>query len=296
MHGAVKMRSRLESRIATIFDRLNIGWQYEPLDVALPGRAFYRPDFLIEPGVWVEAKGFFSEDDQRRFMDFIRWAWARRELVVLIMSDACGFVYDYRQPGRHIPLWGRPHIATWLWCIRCRAWGIGAWDVCSRCNNQISPGQPHLITPVVTKRGHVVDALGMTEEWLEKYFAITEAVIQTMGELESTIRRMDLLRAIQARCEADLRAIEAGCKASHLSDNDRRVLLEEAGELPNGTPDNSLYDHWVDDAIMDRVMDIVRSDWDCPWEHEMRRSNVYHDPREWLETEREMHAASREIH
>jgi len=49
-------RSRLEARWAVFFDRMGIGWQYEPQGYYVGGKP-YLPDFLLDCGTWVEVKG-----------------------------------------------------------------------------------------------------------------------------------------------------------------------------------------------------------------------------------------------
>jgi hypothetical protein len=51
------MRSRLEARWATFFDKLGIKWEYEKEGFQFDGH-FYLPDFYLpELGIWCEIKG-----------------------------------------------------------------------------------------------------------------------------------------------------------------------------------------------------------------------------------------------
>jgi hypothetical protein len=51
------MRSRLEARWATFFDKLDIKWEYEKEGFQFDGH-FYLPDFYLpELGIWCEIKG-----------------------------------------------------------------------------------------------------------------------------------------------------------------------------------------------------------------------------------------------
>src|SRR3990167_2251521 len=69
-YGGVQFRSSYEVRFAKIMDAHGIVWQYEPKRFYL-GTCSYLPDFYLPVlGVFVEVKGYFSEDSQRKIALF----------------------------------------------------------------------------------------------------------------------------------------------------------------------------------------------------------------------------------
>ena len=62
-YNGIKMRSRLEARVAAWFDSLGIEWLYEPCAFASP-EGQYLPDFYIDAGrpIYVEVKGKLDMD------------------------------------------------------------------------------------------------------------------------------------------------------------------------------------------------------------------------------------------
>lgn len=69
-HG-VRMRSRLATKTALLFDRLGWEWKYEPFSVMLPSGLSYKPDFYIpEHRLVVECRGYREELKDRQLDDF----------------------------------------------------------------------------------------------------------------------------------------------------------------------------------------------------------------------------------
>ncbi len=64
---AVKLgfRSDFEKRVAEWLDGLNIYWEYEPHSISYtPPTRKYKPDFVLENGIIIEAKGRFTGADR----------------------------------------------------------------------------------------------------------------------------------------------------------------------------------------------------------------------------------------
>jgi hypothetical protein len=65
------LRSSYEVRIATVLDKLDINWQYEPKSFKIDDHRCYRPDFLLNDNIWWEAKGYMYEDSKYKLSKFI---------------------------------------------------------------------------------------------------------------------------------------------------------------------------------------------------------------------------------
>lgn len=61
-------RSGLEERIAKSFDKANIPYLYEARGFQYITESKYTPDFFLENGVILEAKGFFKPADRRKML------------------------------------------------------------------------------------------------------------------------------------------------------------------------------------------------------------------------------------
>ncbi len=59
-------RSGLEQRIADNLTKQKCKFKYEPLSVAYTIPYNYTPDFVLDNGVIIEAKGFFRKEHQRK--------------------------------------------------------------------------------------------------------------------------------------------------------------------------------------------------------------------------------------
>lgn len=86
-YGGIKFRSRLEAHWALLFDVMGIEYEYEPEGFEVDGTK-YLPDFLLHgisgrtgrPGlecengdVWVEVKGFPTEQDKEKIRLFSKY-------------------------------------------------------------------------------------------------------------------------------------------------------------------------------------------------------------------------------
>ena len=63
-----KYRSKFESRVAAALTQNKVGFTYEDMTLPYIIEAVYRPDFILENGVVVETKGFFSPQDRRKML------------------------------------------------------------------------------------------------------------------------------------------------------------------------------------------------------------------------------------
>lgn len=61
-------RSVLEERIAKSFDKLCIPYLYEVKSFKYVLESNYTPDFFLQSGVILEAKGFFKPSDRRKML------------------------------------------------------------------------------------------------------------------------------------------------------------------------------------------------------------------------------------
>jgi hypothetical protein len=66
-YAGCRFRSRLEARWAVFFDRMNIGWQYEPQGFVINGHP-YLPDFRLGNGTWIEVKGDDAALDHQQLL------------------------------------------------------------------------------------------------------------------------------------------------------------------------------------------------------------------------------------
>jgi len=65
-YKGINMRSKLESKVATVLDILNIKWEYEPKLFLLSNGIYYKPDFyLTELKMWIEVKGLILEHNKK---------------------------------------------------------------------------------------------------------------------------------------------------------------------------------------------------------------------------------------
>ena len=84
-YNGIKFRSRLEARVAKLFDELNATYEYEPEGFDLGDGIWYLPDFrlqgLCNPGLtsrmytpqdlWVEVKGVVTPLDKEKIRRFV---------------------------------------------------------------------------------------------------------------------------------------------------------------------------------------------------------------------------------
>lgn len=66
---SIKLRSGLEKRVAEFLDSRKVGWEYETktIDYVIPAETHkYKPDFILDNGIIVEAKGLFDASARKK--------------------------------------------------------------------------------------------------------------------------------------------------------------------------------------------------------------------------------------
>lgn len=72
-YKGIKMRSKFETEIAFMLDKLNIIWEYEPILFKLSNGIFYKPDFYLpELKMWIEVKGVLGENNIKISHQFVK--------------------------------------------------------------------------------------------------------------------------------------------------------------------------------------------------------------------------------
>ena len=59
-------RSKFEAAIAATLQANKVPYTYETLDVSYQISCIYKPDFILDNGICIETKGFFSKEDRRK--------------------------------------------------------------------------------------------------------------------------------------------------------------------------------------------------------------------------------------
>ena len=142
IYNGIRMRSRLEARVAAWLDSLGVIWEYEPVAFASPDGQ-YLPDFELfanDPGplsrrAFLEVKGALDYEDARLLM-------RRMESVIgpsdprafLIIADAetleAGIVHAYNYP--RLLAWASVFAFPFL--VEAKivpmplSWRLPAWD------------------------------------------------------------------------------------------------------------------------------------------------------------------------
>ena len=62
----MKYRSKLEERIADLFNELGVSFEYESTKVPYQISYNYSPDFILPCGRMLEAKGYWDAEDRRK--------------------------------------------------------------------------------------------------------------------------------------------------------------------------------------------------------------------------------------
>ena len=62
----MSFRSGLEEKIADLFVELGVKYEYESTKIPYEIQHSYTPDFLLPNGVYLEAKGYFCDEDRRK--------------------------------------------------------------------------------------------------------------------------------------------------------------------------------------------------------------------------------------
>jgi len=61
-----KYRSKLEERVASDLHKRGVEFRYEDERIEYKVVRNYKPDFQLPNGIYVEAKGYFKSEDQRK--------------------------------------------------------------------------------------------------------------------------------------------------------------------------------------------------------------------------------------
>jgi len=84
IYKGIQMRSKLETRIAFMLDKMNLKWSYEPKVFLLSSGIHYKPDFyLTELDTWIEAKGVIGENNVKISKTFCK----DNSTELLLISD-----------------------------------------------------------------------------------------------------------------------------------------------------------------------------------------------------------------
>jgi len=59
-------RSKLEEKVAALFDELGVAYEYESTKIPYVIQHIYTPDFLLNNGVFLETKGYWDAADRRK--------------------------------------------------------------------------------------------------------------------------------------------------------------------------------------------------------------------------------------
>jgi hypothetical protein len=142
MYKGIRMRSRLEARVAAFLDREHITWLYEPMAFA-DERGQYLPDFRIEGmttvPLYVDVKGLTPTNNELE-ATFVRmriiWSSEPRVFLAVWAAEAFG------REGRFDVLFpdGSRHIGRITRCSRCGSVSFRAFcHACRQMTQAISP-------------------------------------------------------------------------------------------------------------------------------------------------------------
>ena len=62
----MRYRSKLEEKVAALFDELGVIYEYESTKIPYVIQHNYTPDFLLINGIYLETKGYWDSDDRRK--------------------------------------------------------------------------------------------------------------------------------------------------------------------------------------------------------------------------------------
>lgn len=79
------LRSTFEVRVASILDKMNIPWQYEPTRFVI-GNRVYIPDFLIDNSFWWEVKGYMDDISIDKLNNFYN-NYPDEKLKIICLDD-----------------------------------------------------------------------------------------------------------------------------------------------------------------------------------------------------------------
>ena len=80
-------RSQFEARVARALSRNNVEFLYEPLQLTYTVTRRYKPDFILENGIFIECKGYLDSADQRK-MRAIKEQYPDLDIRMLFMTLA----------------------------------------------------------------------------------------------------------------------------------------------------------------------------------------------------------------
>ena len=59
-------KSELEEKVSDLLCELGIDYEYEPTKVTYEIKHFYKPDFLLPNGIYLETKGYWPSEQRRK--------------------------------------------------------------------------------------------------------------------------------------------------------------------------------------------------------------------------------------
>mgnify|MGYP000900048094 CR=1 FL=1 len=99
-YRGIEFRSRFESEVAMLLDKMGLDWQYEPKSFLLPG-GHYMPDFFVPSQcLWVESRGYDNKDWQiEQFSEHIttiggQYVVFKNGSEMLISKTESGITFD----------------------------------------------------------------------------------------------------------------------------------------------------------------------------------------------------------
>lgn len=78
-------RSQFEASVARSLKRQSCGFLYEPLNLPYTVTRNYKPDFILENGIFIECKGYLDSADQRK-MRAIKEQYPDLDIRMLFMK------------------------------------------------------------------------------------------------------------------------------------------------------------------------------------------------------------------
>ena len=66
LQQGTNFRSKFEAGIAATLQADKVQFSYETLDIDYQISCTYKPDFILDNGICIETKGFFSKEDRRK--------------------------------------------------------------------------------------------------------------------------------------------------------------------------------------------------------------------------------------
>ena len=106
----MRFRSGLERQIADLLNKYNVVFEYETLKVPYTIEHEYNPDFILENGNVLEAKGYFDPADRRKI------------LAVVKQNPELNLKMIFQDPNKKISKRSKTSYAAWCdkhgiqWC------------------------------------------------------------------------------------------------------------------------------------------------------------------------------------